>query len=193
MSMPTMDPATLPPDFRFDAPWGRPLRWISIGATVLLLGLTIFLVRVLGSGEEPAPGPPGLAAAAAAIPALILIGAAAFVIRAYSLPPGFLCVHRLGWRTRLPLRGLESAEVVPRAMTRSLRLFGNGGLFSFSGLFWNRSLGRFRAFVTDLDSTVVLQWPDRTVVVSPNHPERFVNAVRAITATGAANTDTQTK
>jgi hypothetical protein len=47
-------------------------------------------------------------------------------------------------------------------------------MFSFSGLYWNRNLGHYRAFVTDLNHTVVLRFVTRTLVVSPDRPEEFV-------------------
>ena len=59
-------------------------------------------------------------------------------------------------------------------MRRSLRTFGNGGGFSFSGFYYNKRLGSYRAFVTDLHRTVVLRYAKRRVVVSPAAPEDFV-------------------
>lgn len=58
-------------------------------------------------------------------------------------------------------------------MRGSLRLCGNGGMFSFTGWYRNRALGVYRAFVTDLKSTVVLKFAKRTIVVSPERPEEF--------------------
>jgi hypothetical protein len=106
--------------------------------------------------------------------ALILPCAALFIVRSYAIEPNMLAIRRLLWTTRLPLAGLQSAEVSPDVMRGSLRLFGNGGMFSITGLFRNRALGNYRAFVTDLKKTVVLRFPKRTVVVSPEDPERFV-------------------
>jgi len=63
-------------------------------------------------------------------------------------------------------------------MKGSLRLFGNGGLFSSSGLFWNRRLGRYRAFATDPGNAVVLEFPDRTLVVTPESPSGFLAALK---------------
>jgi hypothetical protein len=93
-----------------------------------------------------------------------------------------LWVQRLVWRTRLPLAGLQSAQLVPDAMQRSLRTFGNGGLFSFTGFYRNRALGAYRAFVTDPHRTVVLRFPDRTVVVSPSEPETFIQDLATVIA-----------
>ena len=64
---------------------------------------------------------------------------------------------------------------------RSIRTFGNGGLYSFTGWFRNTALGAYRAFVTDPHRTVVLHFPTRTVVVSPSAPEDFVHVIRAAT------------
>ena len=59
-------------------------------------------------------------------------------------------------------------------MEGSLKLFGNGGMFSFTGWFWSKKLGRFRAYATNLNCTVVLRWEKRTVVVSPDNAVEFV-------------------
>lgn len=83
-------------------------------------------------------------------------------------------MHRLLWDTKLPRIGLESACVEPDALRRSIRTFGNGGAFSFTGFYWNKRLGSYRAFVTDLRRTVVLRYAKRRVVLSPDAPEEFV-------------------
>jgi hypothetical protein len=64
------------------------------------------------------------------------------------------------------------------AMKGSIRIFGNGGLFSFSGSFRNRKLGSYRAYVTDVKNAVVIKLPSGVLVVSPDSPDRFVDAVR---------------
>jgi hypothetical protein len=63
---------------------------------------------------------------------------------------------------------------VLKAMKGSLRTCGNGGVFSFTGWYWSQSLGFYRAFVMDLNRTVVLRFGRRTVVVSPDDPAGFV-------------------
>ncbi len=54
-----------------------------------------------------------------------------------------------------------------------------GGLFSFTGSFRNKALGAYRAFVTDPHRTVVLRFPKRTVIVSPDSPEAFLHEIGA--------------
>jgi hypothetical protein len=117
----------------------------------------------------------------ALLPLAIVCGGILFTIRGYTVNSDVLIVHRLFWTTRLPLAGLHSAQVEPEAMRWSIRTFGNGGLFAFTGWFRNTTLGAYRAFVTDPHRTVVLQFTGRTVVISPSTPEEFVRDVRIAT------------
>jgi len=149
----------------FKAPWGKSLCWMS-SFSVAILALAVVPAVVLGRTEW--------ARLMVLLPLLLLPGAALFVIRHYTIEPNALAIQRLLWTTRLPLSGLQSAEAVPGVMRGSLRLFGNGGMFSITGLYRNRALGNYRAFVTDQTKTVVLRFPKRTVAVSPENPERFV-------------------
>lgn len=156
----------------YDAPFCR-LLWIVSGlATALLVSLP-----VIGWVAFPPRGF-GLARMLMVVtPLVILTGALPFMVRGYLIEPGGLQIRRLGWSTRLSLRELQSAEASPLAMKGSLRLMGNGGLFVFAGWFWSRTLGRYRALVTDPARSVVLRFQDCTVVVSPDAPDEFARTL----------------
>jgi hypothetical protein len=149
----------------FNAPWGKMLRWMSAISVVLVLGIFV-AIWVLDKSTIPR-------AAILLLPGLLLV-TALFVIREYTIEPTEVLIRRLFWTTRLPLAGLKSAAFQPGAMRGSLRLCGNGGMFSYTGWYRSRSLGNYRAFVTDLNNTVVLKFEQRTIVVSPENAERFV-------------------
>jgi hypothetical protein len=102
---------------------------------------------------------------------------AAFSVRGYTVRPGLLMIHRLGWATKIPLRGLISAEAEPNATLGSIRVFGIGGAFAFVGRFRNSTLGSYRAYVTDPAFCVVLDFGSETVVVTPDSPVRFLEAL----------------
>jgi hypothetical protein len=148
----------------FKATWSKSLIIISWVASLLCLGISIGML--LSSR--------GKLVWAASLPLLIVIGAAPFTIRGYALTADAILVRRLFWNTRLILTGFKSAQFVPDAMRSSIRTFGNGGLFSFTGFFYNKALGSYRAFVTNPHNTVVLHFSKRTVVLSPAEPEEFV-------------------
>jgi len=107
----------------------------------------------------------------------ILLITAAFSVRGYTVRPGMLLVHRLGWATKIPLGSLVSVEAEPNATVGSIRVFGIGGAFAFAGKFRNSTLGSYRAYVTDPDFCVVLDLGSEKVVVTPDSPARFVEAV----------------
>jgi hypothetical protein len=106
-------------------------------------------------------------------PSLILVSLL-FVVRSYSITGGHLSIGRLLWSTTIPLLGIHEAIHDPTAIKGSLRIFGNGGLFGITGLYWNKNLGRFRLFATDPKKAVVLRLHDRIVVISPEEPEAFL-------------------
>ena len=151
------------------APWPLSLKAVSIGATVILAGVTFALVHAVPHGTR-VPFAETFGTLLVAVPAAILAGALLFVVRGYEVATDGLYVERLLWRTEIRLDGLQRAWADPAAMRRSLRLFGNGGLYAITGVFQNRTLGRYRAFVTDPKLAVVLRFERRTVVVSPAHP-----------------------
>lgn len=156
----------------FAAPWGKTLRWVSLLSGLLLLAVSCSIIWTT---------PPESVRLAAWLPLLILAATALFTIRDYTIEPQELLIRRLLWTTHIPLTGLQSAEFMPNAMCRSIRLCGNGGLFSFTGWYRNRALGNYHAFVTELKNTVVLRFTHRTIVVSPDNPERFVSEINSFT------------
>jgi hypothetical protein len=102
-------------------------------------------------------------------------------VRGYVLTEGHIEVLRLGWSTLLPLAGLVAVSGDPEGLRGSVRVFGNGGLFSISGCFWNRRIGRFRAYATDPSRAVLLRYQDgKKVVVTPDDVQHFIVRVRTL-------------
>ena len=142
----------------YEAPWSTSLIVMSVLTTVVCLGVTAGAWLSLAAKH-----PPGVLGCVALLPLVILFGTALFTIRGYSIASDCILVHRLLWSTVLPRAGLESAQVEPDAMRGSIRTFGNGGAFSFTGFYYNKRLGSYRAYVTDPRRTVVLRYAKRRV------------------------------
>jgi hypothetical protein len=111
------------------------------------------------------------------LPAL-LVGSLLFMVTGYAVEGTELHVDRLLWSTPISLRGLDRTWIEPAVCKGSVRVFGNGGLFSFTGLFYSKWLGRYRLFATDISRSVVLILPARVVVITPAQPETFIEHVR---------------
>ena len=156
----------------FRAPWSKSLIVASTFATLVCLGVSYALWTL------PMEGPlQSLRFWLGTLPLAIVFLCALFTVRGYSIENNDLVVDRLFWKTRIPLRELMSVKFDPEATRRSIRTFGNGGFFSFTGYFRNKDLGSYRAFMTDRRRTVVLRFPSSVIVISPNRPDDFVNTI----------------
>jgi hypothetical protein len=152
----------------FRAPWSTKLK-----LTTGVFAAVLIAVAVMNPGWGS-----GLAVA-------ILVVAAAFAIRGYSVMDGKLLIHRLGWATRFDLATLTRVEVNPGATMGSVRAMGIGGLFGFVGHFHNQVLGSYKAYATHDLNTVVMVFDGQTIVVTPDDPQAFVEAVKAAQQTGS--------
>jgi hypothetical protein len=99
---------------------------------------------------------------------------------AYELDRGVLTiVMRAGRRSFGPVVACSRVESKP---SLTLRLWGNGGVFAGTGIYWNRTWGVFRAYVTagSYADYVLVQTQDKKVLISPEDPAAFVEACRSI-------------
>lgn len=101
-----------------------------------------------------------------------------FRVQGYAVSPGLLEIRRSGWTTRVPLSGLRSVANATDLIRGSIRLAGNGGLYAFTGWYWNRSLGRYRMWLNDTRRSVLLDLGHRRVVVAPEDPAAFMEVIR---------------
>ncbi len=107
---------------------------------------------------------------------LVMLGAAIILSLGQHQP---WLIRRLWWNTVLPFDDIRSVQAEPLALSSSFRTCGNGGLYSFTGFYWSKQLGHFRAYVTDLNRTVIVRMKTRTAVLSPEDPEAFARTVES--------------
>jgi hypothetical protein len=157
----------------FRAPWSKSLMVASTFATLVCLGVSyaLWTLPLRGGSAE------SLRFWLSLLPLAVILICAFFAVRGYSIEDGEIAIHRLLWATRVSLRELQAVHFDPAATHGSIRTFGNGGFFSFSGYFRNKELGSYRAFMTDRRRAVVLRFATSVIVVSPDPPEDFVNMI----------------
>ena len=164
----------------FRAPWSRALKVATVFAVVVLA-----LIAAIGILS----GPRQLAiwwVAMVWLPLLIVVTSIAFLVRGYTLTEHTLEIRRLGWKTVLPLSGLVKASGDLELVRGSIPVFGNGGLFSITGRFWNRRVGFYRAYATDLARAVFLKYRDRRpVLVTPHDTHHFLVWIGKLIQMGA--------
>lgn len=156
---------------RYSAPWSRVQVWITALVVALLVAGAVVSQSALHRARL------GWLSNAILL-AVLLIGLVSMV-RGYVVDPNAVVIERLFWRTTIPLRGLVEATPAAEVTRGSIRLLGNGGFFSTTGIFWNSRLGRYRLYANDVSKAVLLRFPDRCVVLAPGDPVGFVRDVRA--------------
>lgn len=161
-------------ELRFSAPWSLAVKIITVVALTILLGASL-----LGAWGMPESTPTAVQSLMVLVPPLIIFATLPFAVRGYVLTGQELRIERVGWQNRIPLADVVTATADPQAMRWSIRLFGSGGLFGFFGWFRNKTLGTYRAYGTDPKNTVVLKLRQRTIVVTPHDPARFVAEINA--------------
>ena len=102
------------------APLCRSIIVVSALVTILLLFLGILHIH---------PAVTGLCI-------VILIASLLSMVKGYSIEKGILIVHRPLWSNKFLLS--PSTHTYIDKPSFSLRIFGNGGMFSGTGYFWNK-------------------------------------------------------
>ena len=74
--------------------------------------------------------------------------------------------------------GVTGCETLTARPPMGLRLWGNGGLFAATGIFWNKAYGVHRAYVTSAryQDYVLVETRTQKILISPENPEEFVRA-----------------
>jgi len=122
---------------------------------------------------------------------LVLAAGTAVSLISYALAPrGYavlgrsLVVKRRLWRSvTVSLESIRELRPATADDFRgALRLWGDGGVFGYYGLFQTAKLGKCRWFLTNRSNAVVLVTEEKTVLLSPDDVSGFMAAIRAATA-----------
>jgi hypothetical protein len=85
----------------------------------------------------------------------------------------FTVRFRLGQKIFPAVTGCETLSARP---PRGVRLWGNGGLFAATGIFWNKAYGVYRVYITSAryQDYVLVATRTQKILISPENPEEFV-------------------
>ena len=166
------------PAVRFGAPIGRRVRLLTTLPFLLILAAVAFNVGLARFLHLRHAGFLAVSLAPAAGLLIVVPTVCCSVIRGYDVRQGELRIRRVGRVNRFALAGLRSAEPGAELLAGSSKIRGNDGAGAIAGRFRSATLGTFQAFVTDPDRVVVLRWPDRCIVVSPDRPAEFAELAR---------------
>jgi len=158
------------------------LTWMTVGILIFVTLMMIFAGGVTSGLHSPVSG--------------IMWGVAAFMIvgsvvllwlcwaqkpRMIRVEAGRLIVERKSpWANmEIELGQLQRVEILDKLPKLTWRLFGNGGVFCFSGTFYHRNFGRFRASITTLKNLVLIVTPQKTLIISPADPQALIDFIKS--------------
>ena len=103
-----------------------------------------------------------------------------FMPLGYKITESEIVVERMLSSVRFKTDDVKSIqEIGKHTIAGSVRTFGNGGLFGFTGYFANSALGKMTWFVTRKDTLVLIDLLDgKKILISPNEPKEFMNAFK---------------
>ena len=158
----------------YKATWGILLKIISIISTILLISLPIFSLFY-----QPDKGNIYLwYITMIVLPLSLIIIALPFIVLGYSVKGNKLLIHRLGWGNSFDLTNLTTATKQPKVMRRAIRIFGNGGLYSFTGKYREKNIGEYSAYITNFSNCIILEFSNnKKIAISPENGTKFLNKI----------------
>ncbi len=159
----------------FNARWDSLLKWSTAGVIVVMA----IVIRVSFMPEYISELPVSVIRAT-----LFAILLAAFLLapRYYMIVDKSLVIKRYLGHITIPLSDFASIRALDAGEMRfAIRTFGVGGFFGYYGRFWCRSMGSFRAYITDRSNCVVIQTRQgRKIVISPENRQEFLEMTKAL-------------
>ena len=113
---------------------------------------------------------------------LVIAVSYAYSPRGYLVSARTITVRRLVGNAVLALEAVRDVRPATKDDFRGcLRLWGNGGLFGYYGLFRTSKLGKCTWYVTNRRKAVIVVTEAKTVLFSPDDVNGFLTAIRAST------------
>lgn len=82
----------------------------------------------------------------------------------------------------ISLSGIKSIrEISDSEMKNTIRTFGNGGLWGYTGWFYNRNLGKMLWYCTQRKNYILIEKTDnKKIVISPDKPDELIQFIRLL-------------
>ena len=91
-----------------------------------------------------------------------------------------LIIHRKIYSRNILFKDIESIRMAePDEMNGTIRTFGNGGLFGYTGMYWNKKLGSMRWYCSQRKNYILIDKEgNKRIVITPDDPDDFIKDVR---------------
>lgn len=156
----------------FKASMDKLAKGVTVVVTLLFLALIIGQFTIINEV--------GITVSVGIIGLLVAIYAITFLLHPvnYRVDTNVIIIHRPLNDIRINKDSIKSVQILEEGVLRwSVRTFGVGGLFGYFGSFANSKLGNMTWYATRRNKAVLIQTTDKKIIVTPNEPEKFVQAL----------------
>lgn len=157
----------------------------SYTVTLIVMALCALIFISFYSAYIKSGRDTGLLLTAFLTPASLLI----IVIAMYYLSPrgititeGDIVIDRKIKPVTIHLRDIKAVYAVPKSeMTFTVRTFGNGGLFGYTGYYYNKKHGTMLWYCTQRTNYVMIEnTAGKKIVITPDEPGQLLQHIQAI-------------
>lgn len=155
----------------FNAGWDKLLKTVTFSVILITLIVIAYSFHI-----------PSFAGAAIRVPLCLILGAAfLFAPKYYIIGEGKISIKRYLGKTSINISDVADIRAIDGSQLKyAIRTFGVGGFFGYYGLYWSKSLGSFKAYITDRNNCVLLQTRQgKRFVLSPDNRLEFVEMIKA--------------
>ncbi len=148
------------------------VKGITYVTLALLIGTFVFVSAVIYMGEGLSKGFYATLFLMGVTYFMIIFFAWAYSPRRYLLTDEGVVIERPAKDIIIPYSGISSVEKRDSPGNRMIRQIGNGGLFSFSGTFRSKEMGKVRMYVKNKNYVVI--HAEEKYVISPDERDEFL-------------------
>jgi hypothetical protein len=114
---------------------------------------------------------------------LVVIFAAMYMLRTKTIDIGSsgIVIDRSIKPVTIPYQEIKSVTLLSKQdMGRVVRTFGNGGLFGYTGLYYNKKHGSMTWYCTNRKSYILIEKNDeKKIVITPDDPQDVLHELKA--------------
>jgi len=113
---------------------------------------------------------------AALIMLIILVFCYLYAPTAFEISGNRLIVYRN--YGKIEFNHITDCRAIDKKVPFTIRLWGNGGVFAGTGIFWNKRYGVFRMYITHSKQSefVVVETDRQIIIISPENPKIFIES-----------------
>ena len=108
-----------------------------------------------------------------------VIGGLGFMPIRLTLRNDKITLQRLFGPINIPLNEIiELKAISNEEIVNSIRTLGSGGLFGYLGKFWNKKIGKYSMYATNLNELIFIRTNRRTYVFGCKNRDEFIESVK---------------